>query len=83
MSKKATKKEVPMKVTPERVAALRAEAERGTARAQYDLGVLYAEGIGVECDFAETAKWWLRAAEQGEAEAQSYIGDFYATGHGG
>lgn len=56
-------------------------AERGDAQAQFDLGFLYATGIGVfEADSAEALTWHRRAAEQGFAPAQSALGRAYAHG---
>ena len=36
---------------------------------QLNLGLSYAEGSGVECDYQEAQKWWRLAAEQGNKEA--------------
>ena len=36
---------------------------------QYNLGVLYARGIGVEKDLAESYKWFALAAKHGDKEA--------------
>ena len=33
-------------------------------------------------DYEETVKWWRRAAEQGHAKAQYYLGDMYENGRG-
>jgi TPR repeat protein len=56
-------------------------AERGDAKAQFELGVRYAEGDGVPEDYAEAVKWYRKAAEQGNAEAQYNLGFMYAEGH--
>ena len=48
----------------------RHNAERGNAEAQYNLGVAYRKGEGVTQDDAEAAKWFRRAAEQGNSAAQ-------------
>ena len=40
-------------------------AEQGYARAQYNLGVMYADGEGVPEDDAEAVRWYQMAAEQG------------------
>ena len=58
------------------------KAEAGDAEAQYNLGVLYDNGMGVPKDFAESAKWWRLAAEQGYANAQTNLGDMYYDGTG-
>ena len=58
--------------------AWRPLAERGHAVSQYNLGRMYAEGIGVPEDNAEAVYWLRKAAEQGYADAQEivkYIGE--------
>src|SRR4029077_12512676 len=39
-------------------------------------------GQGVPQDYAEAAKWYRKAADQGFAEAQSNLGAMYAKGQG-
>ncbi len=55
-------------------------AEQGHANAQYLIGEMYHEGVGVPQDNAAAAMWILRAAEQGHGDAQYLIGQMY---HGG
>jgi hypothetical protein len=43
---------------------------------------MYAEGHGVLQDFAEGAKWYQLAADQGYAQAMYYLGIAYARGEG-
>jgi hypothetical protein len=68
-------------------------AEKGDARAQttvanaYSLGDTNTNGvwmgnIGVHQDFAEAAKWFQKAADQGDAEAESHLAGMYWTGDG-
>ena len=57
-------------------------AEQGDAKAQYALGLMYDEGMGVPEDDAEAAEWFRKAAEQGLAEAQYTLGFMYANGKG-
>ena len=57
-------------------------AEQGEARAQYNLGIMYAKGRGVLQDYAEAVRWYRMAAEQGEAGAQNNLGVMYANGDG-
>jgi TPR repeat protein len=47
----------------------RPAAERGHARAQYYLGLMYLQGRGVSRDEAEAEKWFRMAAEQGDRSA--------------
>lgn len=44
-------------------------AEAGDLRAQYNLGLIHAEGRGVRRDPAEAVKWWRRAAQGGHVRA--------------
>jgi hypothetical protein len=52
--------------------------EQGDAKAQYDLGLMYKHGLGVERDYGEAVKWFRLAAERGEVEAQSSLSFAYA-----
>lgn len=54
----------------------------GDPWAQYELGRLYAEGPGRPEDFAEAARWFRRAAEQGHARAQNDLAVLYGKGLG-
>jgi TPR repeat protein len=63
-------------------AAWRAAADRGHARAQHNLGLMYQTGRGVPQDDGAAAQWFQRAAELGNVEAQNNLGNFYATGRG-
>ncbi len=61
---------------------LRPLAEQGNANAQYNLGFMYINGLGVPLDYAEAAKWFRKAAEQGYAGAQYNLGLMYGNGEG-
>src|SRR6185369_17823384 len=63
----------------EAVPLFRGLAERGNAKAQFGLGLLYLRGEGVPVDTAEAAKWLQKAAESGLAAAQFSLGEFYAN----
>jgi len=52
------------------------------AKAQYHLGVCYANGEGVERDSIEAVKWYRKAAVKGDAKAQHNLGLCYANGEG-
>jgi TPR repeat protein len=54
-----------------------------SARAQYNLGVAYENGQGVAMDDAQAAYWYRKAADQGDADAQTNLGVMYANGFGG
>jgi hypothetical protein len=49
-------------------------AEEGNAKAQGNLGRLYALGQGVTQDYPEAVKWFRRSADQGEAFTQFNLG---------
>ena len=57
-------------------------AEQGSASAQFNLGMMYAKGQGVQQDYQAALKWYRRAAEQGNASAQSNLGLMYEKGRG-
>ena len=57
-------------------------AEQGNASAQYNLGLMYANGDGLTQDYKTALKWYTLAAEQGNARAQFYLGLMYAKGDG-
>ena len=57
-------------------------AEQGVSDAQFNIGVIYDSGLGLEQDTAEAVKWYRRAAEQGDAEAQTRLGLMYDNGRG-
>lgn len=60
----------------------RKAANQGYARAQYNLGVMYDHGDGVEQDYAEAVSWFRKAADQGHARAQFNLGNMYSDGTG-
>ena len=65
-----------------RFEACQKAAEEGHAKAQYNLGVMYAKGRGVSQDDNEAVSWYRRAAEQGDARAQNNLGVMYLEGRG-
>ena len=60
----------------------RSAAEQGDTGAQYNLGLMYAEGLSVTQDYKEAVKWYRLAAEQGDAGAQRNLGVMYYEGKG-
>jgi TPR repeat protein len=50
--------------------------------AQYNVGVMYEDGVGVAQDYKVAVKWYRLAAEQGYANAQGNLGAMYANGKG-
>jgi TPR repeat protein len=57
-------------------------AEQGHVGAQYNIGVLYDQGLGVPQDFGEAITWYRRAAEAGHVDAQANLGFAYQQGRG-
>ena len=65
------------------VQALKPLAEQGDSTAQFNLGSLYYQGMGVPQDYRQAVYWMHRAAEQGHAAAQTALGTIYSEGlHG-
>ena len=58
-------------------------AEKGDAVALHNVGVSYQRGCGVERSDAEAAKWYRRAADKGNADAQFNLAVFFRDGRGG
>lgn len=56
---------------------LKEKAQAGESAAQYSLGEMYWDGVGVRKDYVEAAKWYRKAAEQGYIEAQRMLGLMY------
>ena len=57
-------------------------AEQGDAEAQFNLGVCYDVGDGVQKDPQKAADWYFKAAEQGHPKAQFNLGVCYEYGEG-
>lgn len=64
------------------VEPIKKAAEQGDITAQYKLGVLYSQGIGMEQDNAKACRWYRKAAEQGDMKAQYMLGRMYYNGEG-
>lgn len=57
-------------------------AEKGDTDAMQKLGDLYRKGLGVQQDYAQAFKWYLRAAEAGNEYSMCYVVEGYSTGLG-
>ena len=57
-------------------------AHRGSAEAQFSLGLKYANGEGAAQDYAQAEEWYLKAASQKHALAHLNLGVMYASGQG-
>lgn len=52
-------------------------AKEGNAKAQYNIGLLYALGRGAQKDLSRAQKWYDKAAKQGNASAQYNLAKLY------
>lgn len=59
-----------------------AAAEEGHAYSQFNLGLMYEQGIGVGKDEKMAVAWYLKAALQGESNAQYNVAVLYENGRG-
>ena len=57
-------------------------AEKGEPLAQYQMGLIYAAGLGVSKNDAKAVTWFRKAAENGEPHGQFALGTRYVTGRG-
>ncbi len=57
-------------------------ARQGHQNAQFMLGLVYSNGLGVGSDLKQAIRWYELAAEQGHIEAQYNLGVAYSTGKG-
>ncbi|CAH1266986.1 KIAA0141 [Branchiostoma lanceolatum] len=55
----------------------------GSAKAQYNLGVCYEQGRGVDRDLSKAAELYQQSAEQGHGRAQYNLATLYLHGGGG
>lgn len=58
------------------------DAEKGSAVAQRNLGLMYEEGLGVPQQVRKAVKWYRMAAEQGEKLSQYYLALMLEEGEG-
>ena len=59
-----------------------AAAKEGHIDSQFNLGVMYEQGIGVTKNDKEAVFWYEKAAAQGSSAAQYNLGVLYENGHG-
>ena len=57
-------------------------AQKGNAKAQYKLGLVYENGHGIKTDLKQAARWYSRAAESGHPAAQVQLARLYLYGKG-
>lgn len=59
-----------------------AEAQKGSAEAQYYAATIYEKGQGAQPNYHEAASWYRKAAEQGDKRAAIGLGRLYEQGLG-
>jgi Sel1 repeat len=64
------------------IMSLKKAADQGHAKAQFNLGLLYYIGEGVEANKEQAFMWFHKAAVQGDLKAQFNLGVLYTTGKG-
>ena len=55
-------------------------AQAGDSRAQRRVGGMYEHGLGAPQDIKKAVEWYCKAADQGDAEGQAFLGIMYAKG---
>ena len=58
-------------------------AEKGDLKAQFNVGLLHAQGLGADQDYKEAVRWWTLAAEKKSPEAAFQLGRVYEEGRDG
>ena len=59
-----------------------AEAQKGSAEAQYYTATIYEKGLGATPDYEEAVAWYRKAADQGDKRAAIGLGRLYEQGLG-
>ena len=57
-------------------------SEANDSTAQFNLGYMYSNGVGVKKDYTKAIEWYRRSAEQGHASAQMSLAVSYLSGTG-
>ena len=57
-------------------------ADLGDKWSQYQLGIMYIDGYGVEQDYGQAVFWYRKAADQGHEVSQYSLGNIYKDGRG-
>ena len=62
--------------------AVQTAADKGDAKAQYELGHHFANGLGMGRDYAKAAHYMRLSADQGDTVAQMELGSYFGRGIG-
>ncbi|KAG0229820.1 hypothetical protein BGW42_001346 [Actinomortierella wolfii] len=65
------------------ISRCRLAADSGNEQEQFNLGLMYKDGLGIKLDRVKAAQWLRRAADQGHSEAQFRLGMLFMEGGGG
>ena len=65
------------------MAAYKVDAKAGDAVSQYQVGMMYYKGYGVDKDYAQALPWLEKAAAQDYPAAVDTLADMYLGGLGG
>ena len=57
-------------------------AKLGLVEAQFNLGIMFEDGLGTERNFKKAASWYQRAATSGDERALNNLGNMYWHGKG-
>ncbi len=57
-------------------------AEKDSAEAQFNIGLMFDRGEGREQDFERALEWYVRSAENGFARGQFRLGEMHEVGRG-
>lgn len=57
-------------------------AGKGHSQSQFDLGVIFHNGMGFDKDHEKALYWFEKAASHENAEAENYLGTIYESGNG-
>ncbi len=60
----------------------KAAAEKGDTNSQYNLGLVYEQGLGTAVDLQQAARWYKKASMQGHAVAAYNLATMAHQGHG-
>ncbi|MFZ6720722.1 tetratricopeptide repeat protein [Undibacterium sp. Ji49W] len=67
---------------PSAAESFRAAANKGNADAQFNLGLMYLNGEGIEQDYKQAMSWFEQSASKDNVRAQVNLGRMYAKGKG-
>ncbi|TCJ87307.1 tetratricopeptide repeat protein [Cocleimonas flava] len=73
---------IPAAIEEEKMIETPTEDQQLSATRQFEIGLRYEHGTGIEKNLKQAVKWYRRAAEQGHAKAQFNLASMYESGEG-